>query len=97
MNFEVAQSLFETDSPAELAYYMGKHPDQANQLATMTPMRRAIALGRIEATMQAQVKKSSKAPDPIKPIGTSETTEKTPATMSNKEYRQWSLKNRRSA
>lgn len=66
--------VMETDDPAALLYYLGKHPDEAAKLAEVSERGLARAIGRIEARLEAPQKetpkaKQSKAPEPITPIG----------------------------
>jgi len=94
MTQEVAQSIFETDNPAEISYFLGQNPEKAVAIAQMSPIKRAIELGRIEGTMKVNTKQTTQAPPPIKPVGSGGSVEKSPATMTNAEYRLWSRQNR---
>ncbi len=50
---QLAELIGECDEPAEVAYFLGKNPDKAKELAEMSPRRAAVSLGRIEAALGA--------------------------------------------
>lgn len=90
---EVQQTIVEHDNGSEVAYYLAKNPELAQDLARM-PLRRQIAeIGRISAVLErseapAPVKPRTAAPAPITPVsGGSTTTQVDPSKMSMKEYR----------
>jgi hypothetical protein len=69
---EVASVIMESDQAHDVAYYLGKHPDEADRLETMTATHVAREIGRIEAKLATKpnVKpKVSAAPDPPNKIG----------------------------
>ncbi len=69
INEEVVGSLIESDMPAEIAYHLCKNPEQGKRIAAMSPVKRAIEFGKIEARLSSsQKKKGSSAPPPIKPV-----------------------------
>lgn len=60
--------IADIDAGAEVAYHLANNPEVAADIASMSPTRQAIALGRIEATLVTQkppAKTISKAPAPI--------------------------------
>lgn len=68
----VANVIMESDQAADVAYYLGMHPDEADRLEAMTSTHVAREIGRIEAKLATKpnVKpKVSAAPDPPKKIG----------------------------
>lgn len=90
----VADALMDADRGPELAYHLAQHPDVASRLNEMSPMRAAVELGRIEATLgeapaQPPARKQTKAPAPITPVNGRSTTTKDPARMSQEEYNSW--------
>lgn len=46
-------ALADTEDAGEIAYYLGKHPDEAARIAEMNPVRQAAAIGKIEAKLAA--------------------------------------------
>lgn len=69
MNESVAETLFNTDMPEDIAYHLGKNPEEAAKLAQLPPLKRAVEFGKIETRLKAQMKKkTTNAPPPIKPV-----------------------------
>jgi hypothetical protein len=72
----ITQAMFEAmaDSEfiADIAYHLGKHPDQAQRIARMSPFAAAREIGRIEANFTAKPEpKVTAAPAPARVIRTS--------------------------
>jgi len=62
--------VLESDSPADLAYFLGKNPDELDKISNMTALQASRYIGRIEAALTSKisdvaVKKASSAPKPI--------------------------------
>lgn len=72
MNVQLAEALFETENAHDIAYYLGKNPEEAAKIAKMSVRKQAIALGKLDAklssTPAAPAKKTSNAPPPLKPL-----------------------------
>jgi hypothetical protein len=66
MTEQVAAAIFETESPADVAYYLGKNPDEAAQIARMAPVQRAIRLGAIDHKLSTvgSARRTTGAPPP---------------------------------
>ena len=91
--------LMDTDNPIELAYYLGKNPDQLDKISEMTPAQAARYIGRLEAQIEQkpkplESKKTSNAPKPVAPVGSAKPTTavKDPNDMSMAEYAEWRKK-----
>lgn len=70
----------------ELAYYLGKHLDVADNLAKLDVISAALELGKISAGLSGKkMKTPSNAPTPVKTIGGSGGTNKEPGEMSMEE------------
>lgn len=70
INDPMAEFITESDLGAEVAYYLGKNPDKAAEIADLSPIKAARELARIEAELAARPKaKPSNAPEPINPVG----------------------------
>lgn len=72
--------LVGSDRGADLTYYLCQHPDEAQHIATLPPLRQVYELGKIEARFAtvpagpaATLPQSTAAP-PIKPVGSAPTT-----------------------
>ena len=92
----VAAALMDADRGPELAYHLAKNPAVAERLNEMSPMRAAVELGRIEASLEKAApppppppKTPSNAPAPITPVKAGATTAKDPAKMDMAEYKAW--------
>jgi hypothetical protein len=60
------------DGPSVLAF-LATHPEEAERISKLSPHRQAAEIGKLEAKATAAPPKTSKAPDPIKPIGSGKT------------------------
>lgn len=66
----MAEFIADSDAGADLAYYLGKNPMKAGQIAQMSPIKAARELTRLETELATRPKATpSQAPDPIKPVG----------------------------
>lgn len=65
----MAQAIQLSDVGPDLAYYLGKHPEEASRIAHLHPLRAAQELGKLEVKIsESQKTKPSSAPEPIKPV-----------------------------
>lgn len=95
INAVMVEYIADSDLGADVAYFLGKNPERAADIAEMSPVKAARELARIEAELAAKPKANpSKAPAPITPIGASAASTKSPAEMSNAEYLKWRKKGR---
>lgn len=86
----ISEMILESDIPHDLAYHLGKNPEQARALSNMNPVQAAREIGRIEARLSLpKAKTQSTAPDPINPVRGNARTPKNPDGMSPQEYRAW--------
>jgi len=68
----VLEAITQSDVSADLAYYLGTHLDKAQEIAQMDEKGLAKALMRIEIELEnkpAKAVRTTKAPEPIKPVG----------------------------
>lgn len=79
MDMDLAEQLFdmakdpESKGP-EVAYFLGSNLDEAQRIFALSPVQRARELTKLEFQVEAlKPKLVSDAPDPIKPLGGSET------------------------
>jgi hypothetical protein len=73
---EMADVIKASDIGPEIAYYLGKNPDESRRIFGLHPLLQAREIGKIEVNLTANppAKKASSAPDPIKPVGTRSST-----------------------
>lgn len=70
INDEMAEFISESDTGADVAYFLGKNPTKAAEISQLSPIKAARALARIESELAARPKATpSKAPEPISPVG----------------------------
>lgn len=75
---DMVKALAETDDPGEVAYYLGKHKDEATRIAALPPLAQAKEIGKLEARLQHKPgKKLPSAPDPINPVKGGDSKRKT--------------------
>lgn len=65
MNNELAAAMLETGAPEDIAYHLGKNPSVAEKISRMSPLKKAVELGKIEARLSIKEKKTTTAPPPI--------------------------------
>lgn len=82
----------------DIAYYLGRNPQEAQRIASLPERSQAIELGRVAAKVEAtQRQQVSNAPSPITPVRANTAPEKSPDRMSIDEWmaaRQKKLRNR---
>lgn len=68
----MAEAIQESELGPELAYHLGKNPQEADRIARLSPLSQAKELGKLEAKLSTTVTppKLSSAPAPISPIRT---------------------------
>ena len=91
MTAPMQQAIMESDIGPKLAYYLANNPNEAEQIAGMSPIGAIRTLGRIEerlASAKPEVK-TTNAPPPIKPVGAKVAVTKDPGKMSDPEYEKW--------
>lgn len=89
---EMAEAIKGVDNGPEVAYFLGKNPDLAAKIASLDEYRQFLEIGRLQAEISARKPLSaeqSKAPPPIKPVGTKATVQKDPSRMTDKEFAEW--------
>lgn len=91
------QYVMESDQGPRLAYHLAKNPQEADRIAQLSPIRAIAELGKLEVRLEKPAKQESKAeqlavskaPSPIKPLGSDGTVpvHKDPADMNFQELR----------
>lgn len=86
----MSHAIMSAENSAELAYWLGKNPDEAKRISGLSDVRAIYELGRVSTALTADEEKPAPKvakPAPIKPLGTrSGDTAKDPAEMSTEEY-----------
>ncbi len=87
--------ISESDKAAEIAYFLGSNPHEAQRIASLPVTRQAIELARLESKLQAapQMRKTSAAPNPPPMVGGGASPgPKDPANMTPAEFIEWRRK-----
>lgn len=67
---DVIAAIVEAENSEDVAYFLAKNLQEAEKISNMNGTQRAIAIGQISARLAIPItKKTSNAPDPIKPGG----------------------------
>jgi hypothetical protein len=86
---DVAQVVIDSPHGPDIVYFLGKNPAQAQQIAALAPIAAAREIGRIEQMFMQPKGQSTNAPPPVRTVGNNAGAQRDPATMGNKEYREW--------
>lgn len=95
MDLDLAEQLFDMAKDPkgkgpEVAFHLGSNLDVAERIFALPPVQRARELTKLEFQVEAlEPKLVSDAPDPIKPLGNSETIQSDPDKMTADEWRTW--------
>lgn len=64
-------AILESDLSSDLVYFLAKNDEEANRISQLSPYAQAKEIGKLEDKLaQRPTKKTSNAPEPIKPINT---------------------------
>jgi hypothetical protein len=72
----MAETIKSSDMGPDLAYWLGSNPKEADRISRLSPLLQAREIGKIEAKLadNPPQKKTSSAPDPIRPVTARATT-----------------------
>lgn len=91
---DMAEVIRDSDAGPDLAYHLGKNPQEALRIAQMSPTRRAVEMGRLEARVTAPKAAPKQPPTPVSPVSAiAAGGSKDPGNMSMSEYIAWRAKN----
>lgn len=87
---DMAEVIRDSDVGPELAYHLGKNPQEALRLAQLHPTRRAVEMGKLEARLTRPKPVGKQPPEPVRPVnGIAAGGSKDPGSMSMSEYAAW--------
>lgn len=93
MSPALSMGLLESDMGPQLAYYLAKNLDEAEQINQMPYGQAVRALGKLEAKLSQSPPppKTTQAPPPIRPVGSTAKGEYNPyaGTGTAEDYRKW--------
>jgi hypothetical protein len=66
----MAETIKASDLGPDLAYWLGSNPKEADRISRLSPLLQAREIGKIEAKIGSEPvqKKTTSAPDPIRPV-----------------------------
>lgn len=76
----------------KIAYHLALNPDYADDLNSMTEVEAVMAIGRLEAKLQAGSKATTRTPPPVKTVGGSAKVGKSPDKMTPQEFAEYRRK-----
>jgi hypothetical protein len=85
----MALTIAESDNGAEIAYFLGKNPKEADRIASLSFAAQVKEIMKLEQKFQKQ---TTSAPEPITPIKGAERGIKDVSKMTPDEYREFRLK-----
>ena len=93
INEGMVEFIADSEHGADVAYYLGKNPMKAAQIAQMSPIKAARELSRIESEIASKPKANpSKAPEPISPVGTRGKASSSPLPSDEDDIETWMKK-----
>jgi hypothetical protein len=87
---DMVEAILDMERGPEVAYHLATNTDELRDIAQLPPMQKAMALGKLEATLPAvpKPKRISSAQEPLKKLsGNGAKLEPNPDKMSYQEYR----------
>jgi hypothetical protein len=93
---EFLEAVTSMDNGHKVLHYLGQNPEEAEKLLSLPPLRMALKLASLEGKVSAvKPPPTSKAPDPINPIGGKSAPVEPDEFGSTGEYIAWRKKNRK--
>lgn len=92
ISVEMGATIMDSPQGHDLAYYLGKNPQEAYRIANLPAHRQAYELGKLETKLAAPPQKTkTNAPAPTSPVGGKEVPAKKPEDMDYEEYKAWRM------
>ena len=89
------EAVLDCENPAAVLYHLGTNPDEAADLADLTPAQLGRRLAKLEDRLKEGAKKqTSAAPKPLKPVDSKASTQADETKMSDAEWREQRRKQR---
>ncbi len=86
LSYDARMAIVESDVGPALLYHLAKHPEEAERIADLSPLRQIAELGKLEAKVSMPAKKTTSAPAPASTTSGGRTASKDPSKMDQKEY-----------
>lgn len=100
MKPEMAETILDLDEGPQVAYHLATNLHECARIASLSGRQQALEIGKLAARLAAkpEPKRISSAPEPVKPIKATGSTQKRPEDMTMDEYAKWrnsQMQNRR--
>lgn len=89
VNPPVLSAILEHEHFPDIAYYLGKNPNEAHRIAGLPPARAILEVGRIAATLTAKPRQSQASAPPATVGTTKGSADKDPNDMTYDEFVKW--------
>jgi hypothetical protein len=88
------ESVMDCDEPHKVMHFLGSNPDEAEDLLSLSPRAQARAIAKLELKLYAEtpasvITRTSKAPAPIKPVGSVSSANAEPNAKDTKAWIAW--------
>jgi hypothetical protein len=93
INEGMVEFIADSEHGPDVAYYLGKNPTKAAEIAQLSPVKAARELSRIESEIASKPKATpSRAPEPISPVGTRGKASSSPLPSDDDDTETWMRK-----
>lgn len=89
---QMAEVIKEHESGPDIAYYLGKHPEEAARISNDSPYMAAVKMGELVAKLSMQKPQVTKTPDPVEPIDGKNSPTVNTSNMTTEEWMSWRRK-----
>lgn len=87
------EAVLDADDPAAVLKHLGDNPDEAEELADLTPAQLGRRLAKLEDRLKQGAKKTSAAPKPLATVGNNNAgAEPDPSRMTDAQFNAWRRK-----
>lgn len=90
---QMVEAIQESELGPDLAYWLGGHPEDAERIASLSPVAQYREIGKLEERLsRPPARKTTDTPAPIEPAGAKAKAHKEPHEMTPHEFSQWRKK-----
>ena len=88
---DMVEVILDIDEGPQVAYHLATNLHECARIASLSGRQQALEIGRLAARLAAkpEPKRISAAPEPVKPIKATGSTQKRPEDMTMDEYAKW--------
>lgn len=86
----MSEAIIESEHGARIAYHLAKNPAEAERISKLPKSKQAAEIVKLEEKLaKPPQKQTTKAPDPITPVGQKAEVHKDPAKMTQAQFNEW--------